>query len=91
MNPIDWWPPAVGDKLRHVTLHGGGDYGVKNVDALLHVLAVFDHVGEVRIVTAEWFPTRKRWNYEVFNERQANFGTIFRDGDPNPYTPKDIK
>jgi hypothetical protein len=82
----EWWPPKVGDKLRHQTLHGDGQTGgVKHVDALLHVLSVFpDQDGETRIVTAEWYPTKRRWNYEVWWWYQAAIGTIFRDGTEKP-------
>lgn len=83
-DPPAWWPPKVGDKLRHGTLHGC-DGGVKRVEALLHVLSVFeDKDGEQRIVTAEWYPTRQRWNYEVFWWYQATIGTIWPDGTERP-------
>lgn len=80
-----WWPPKVGDKLRHATLHGTSDCRVKQVEALLHVRGVFDDMdGETRIVTAEWFPTKRRWNYEVFWWYQASLGTIWPDGEERP-------
>lgn len=76
-----WWPPKVGDKLRHATRHGDMTRGLKPVDALLHVVAVFtDKTNETRIVTAEWFPTRRRWNYELFWWGQAALGSIWPDG-----------
>lgn len=82
----EWWPPKVGDKLRHATLHGSNSpMGVVRVDALLHVLSVFDDMDEhKRIVTAEWFPTKRKWNYEVFTIYQAMVGTIWPDGKENP-------
>lgn len=81
-----WWPPKVGDKLRHATLHGTSNaMQVRRVDALLRVKAVFeDEDGEMRIVTSEWFPTRRRWNYEVFSSLDAKFGTIWPDGTERP-------
>ena len=83
-DPPKWWPPKVGDQLRHATLHGHHG-GVKQVAALLHVLSVFeDKDGETRIVTAEWYPTRQRWNYEVFWWYQATLGTIWPDGEERP-------
>lgn len=82
-----WWPPKVGDKLRHDTLHGNGSGGVSRVDALLHVLAVFDDMnGDKRVVAAEWFPTRQRWNYEIFTESAAQVGLIWPDGADKPET-----
>jgi len=59
--------------------------GVKHVDALLRVLAVFEDMdGAPRIVTAEWFPTRQRWNYEVFTSAHALVGTIWPDDAEKP-------
>lgn len=58
-----WWPPAVGDKLRHFTHHGAGGMKIKQVHALVHVVAVFEHEGDTLATVAEWFPTRRRWNY----------------------------
>jgi hypothetical protein len=79
--PPKWWPPKVGSKLRHATWHGAGAGRVKHVDAVLHVVSVFeDKDGEQSIVTAEWFPTKRRWHYEVFWWYQAAIGTIWRDG-----------
>src|SRR2546427_463217 len=58
-----WWPPKVGAMLRHSTWHAAGGDRVKPVNALLYVLAVFeDKNGEKRIVTAERFPSKRRWN-----------------------------
>jgi hypothetical protein len=80
-----WWPPKVGDKLRHATWHGAGAGQVIDVEALLHVLSVFeDKDGEQRIVTAEWYPSKRRWNYEVFWWYQAAVGTIWPDGTRRP-------
>jgi hypothetical protein len=83
-----WWPPKVGALLRHVTHHGAGAGRTKRVDALLHVVSVFvDKDGEQRIVTAEWFPTKRSWNYEVFWWYQAAIGLIWRDGTEKPQYP----
>lgn len=83
-----WWPPKVGTKLRHGTWHGAGGARVKHVDALLHVVSVFtDKDGGRSIVTAEWFPTKRRWNYEVFWWYQAAIGLIWRDGTKKPECP----
>ena len=83
-----WWPPKVGTKLRHATHHGAGAGRVKRVDALLHVVAVFvDKDGEKQIVTAEWFPTRRRWSYEVMPWYAAAAGRIWLDGTKKPEIP----
>lgn len=84
---VAWWPSKVGDRLRHATTHGtGGSDGtsIKRVEALLHVLAVFNHEDQTRIVTAEWFPTKKRWSYAIWDEIDAFYGTIWPDGQPRP-------
>jgi len=79
-----WWPPKAGAALRHGTHHGAGGR-IKRVDALLHVLAVFvDKDGERRIVTAEWFPTKRRWNYTVMSAFDAVSGLIWPDGKEQP-------
>jgi predicted FMN-binding regulatory protein PaiB len=84
---MSWWPPKAGDLLRHATAHGAGAGRVKHVEALLHVLAVFDHQGATRIVTAEWFPTKRRWNYTVRGEEEGRVGLIGPDGKPRPKDP----
>ena len=63
-----WWPPKVGDKLRLIAAsHSAGPGRIKYVDGLLHVVSVFeDKDSAQRIVTAEWFPSKQHWNYEVF-------------------------
>lgn len=83
-----WWPPKVGTTLRHATRHGAGGGRVKQVDALLHVVSVFkDKDGEQRIVTAEWFPTKRRWSYEVRTSYEAVLGSIWPDGTEKPRCP----
>lgn len=62
-----WWPPKVGDKLRHFTHHGAGGMKIKQVHALVHVVAVFEWEGETLATVAEWFPSRRRWSYSVIN------------------------
>jgi hypothetical protein len=87
-----WWPPKVGDALRHATVHGTRGSGerptrrhIKHVDALLHVLSVFeDKDGGKSIVTAEWFPTKRRWNYTVMSALDAEFGLVWPDGAEKP-------
>jgi hypothetical protein len=80
-----WWPPKVGDKLRHTASQSAGPGRIKYVDAILHVVSVFeDKDGEQRIVTAEWFPGKQRWNYEVHWWYQAALGMIWRDGTKKP-------
>ena len=80
-----WWPPKVGAKLRHATHHGAGAGRIKRVDAVLHVVSVFkDKDGEKRIVTAEWFPTKRRWNYAVFWWYEAAIGLIWPNGTKKP-------
>ena len=55
------------------------------MNALLHVVSVFeDKDGAKRIVTAEWFPSKRRSNYEVFWWYQAALGIIWPDGAEQP-------
>jgi len=86
-----WWPPKAGALLRHVSHHGAGTGRlklVKRVDALLHVVSVFvDKDGEKRIVTAEWFPAKRRWNYAVMWWYEAALGIIWPDGTEKPQCP----
>ncbi len=83
-----WWPPKVGTKLRHATHHSTGAGRLKRVDAVLHVVAVFvDKDGEQRIVTAEWFPSKRRWNYTVMWWYEATIGLIWCDGTKKPECP----
>lgn len=84
MNTPAWWPPCVGDRLRHFTLHDTQPHGVHQVEALVKVVAVFEHNHETRIVGAEWFPGRQRWSYEVFTVCAAFAGLIWPDGEPRP-------
>ena len=80
-----WWPPKVGAVLRHATHHSARAGRVKQVDARLHVLSVFiDKDGEKRIVTAEWFPTKRRWSYAVMSAFDAMSGLIWPDGAEKP-------
>ncbi len=78
---VTWWPPPIGAKLRHFTIHGGG---IGQTAALIHVVGVFEHLDEQRIVTAEWFPSKQRWNYEIFWEHSAWIGMIWQDGTESP-------
>ena len=81
----EWWPPKLGDKLRHTASHSAGPGRIKYVDAVLHVVSVFeDKDGEQRVVTAEWFPGKQRWNYEIFWWYQAALGMIWPDGTEKP-------
>lgn len=87
-----WWPPKVGAVLRHTTWHevrGRRDRSMtKMVEAPLHVVAVFkDKDGEERIVTAEWFPSKRRWNYAVMWWYEAALGMIWPDGTKKPQCP----
>ena len=80
-----WWPPKVGARLRHATHHGAGAGRLKPVRAALHVLSVFkDKDGEKRVVTAEWFPTKRRWNYTIMSVYDAEAGLIWLDGTERP-------
>lgn len=82
---MTWWPPKVGAVLRHATHHGTGAGRLKPVKAALHVLSVFkDKDGKKRIVTAEWFPTKRRWNYTVMSVYDAEAGLIWLDGTECP-------
>jgi len=85
---VTWWPPKVGDLLRHATTHGAPEGRIKRVEALLHVLTVFKHNGSTRIVTAEWFPSKRRWSYAIRDEIEALYATIWPDGKPRPEMPK---
>lgn len=77
----------MGAELRHATRHSAGPGLLKQVDALLHVLSVFeDKDGEQRIVTAEWFPTKRRWSYTVMSVFEAEVGIIWPDGAEKPCT-----
>jgi len=52
---------------------------------VLHVVSVFkDKGGDKRIVTAEWFPAKRCWNYAVFWWYEAAIGIIWRDGASKP-------
>jgi hypothetical protein len=86
IEPAAWWPPKVGDRLRKFTLHGSGGNTVRQVHALCHVLAVFDHDGETRATIAEWLPTRRRWNYETIGVIEAlpRFSKYWPDGQYPP-------
>lgn len=86
--PPKWWPPKVGSKLRHTASQSAGPGRIKYVDAVLHVVSVFrDKDDERSIVTAEWFPSKRRWNYQVWWWYQAAIGMIWRDGTPRPEEP----
>ena len=78
-----WWPPRVGDKLRHFTLHEIAGH-VTQVHALAHVVAVFEHNGETMATVAEWFPSRRRWNYETIRGWLDGRMTYWPDGQPPP-------
>lgn len=80
-----WYPPKVGDRLRYFTTVPAGPCLVKRVEALLHVLAVIEHDGETRIVTAE--RVGLRWNYQIWDEVNAAYGTIWPDEEPRPEVP----
>lgn len=67
-----WWPPKRGDRLRYPTFHAAGDDHIRNVQALLHVVAVFSHDGQTHAVTAEWLPGRRRWAYETYTKWRAD-------------------
>lgn len=43
--------------------------------------------GEHRIVTAEWFPSKRRWNYEVRWWYHAAIGLLWPDGTKKPRDP----
>lgn len=80
-----WWPPKVGDRLRRFTLHGAGGMRVKQVHALVRVVAVFEHDGEIHATVAEWFPTRRRWHYETIQGWCGPaIGEYWPDGQPPP-------
>jgi len=79
-----WWPPKPGDKLRHFTLHGDDDGGTKQVHALAHVVAVFEWNGETLATVVEWFPSRRRWNYETIRGWLEAEILYWPDGQPPP-------
>ena len=43
--------------------------------------------GEKRIVTAEWFPTKRRWSYEIMSQFNELSGRIWPDGTKKPEVP----
>jgi len=76
-----WWPPTVGSKLRHFTLHTDPETGLLvQVHALVHVVAVFEHAGESLATIAEWLPTRRRWIYETILGWLQNGESYWPDG-----------
>lgn len=79
-----WWPPKVGDKLRHFTHHGSGGNRIVQVHALVHVVAVFEHDGDTLATVAEWFPTRRRWNYSTIRGWSEGMISHWPDGDQPP-------
>jgi hypothetical protein len=79
-----WWPPKVGDKLRHATQHSAGDMRIKSVHALVHVVSVFEHDGDTLAVVAEWFPGRRRWNYEIIRGWTDATWAYWPDGSEPP-------
>lgn len=71
-----WWPPKVGDKLR---------YQMKFDDVrLLHVVSVFEHQGETRIVGGFYGKHKQWWHYEVFDRLRAEYAFIWPDGQKRP-------
>ena len=76
MSNSEWWPPVIGAKLRE---YDGPD---PEEDLLHHVVSVFKHGDEVRIVTAHWSFTRRRWLYEVADDVAAEVGRLRLDGSP---------
>jgi hypothetical protein len=70
-----WWPPDVGDRLRYAAPPGEeGD--------LWHVVAVFLAPDEdcQRVVARTWWPTKRRWHYEVLDVLKARVGLFRPDG-----------
>lgn len=65
-----WWPPAVGAKLR------GKGYEGRASDPLLTVVSKFEHEGYAAIVTAERWPEKRRWHFEVIGIAHAEGGLI---------------
>jgi len=84
--PATWWPPKPGDRLRHFTLHGAGGMTVKQVHALVHVVAVFQHNGETLATVAEWFPTRRCWSYSTITalDSYPRWSKFWPDGQDPP-------
>lgn len=79
-----WWPPQVGDRLRHATVHPTGPASAGRVEALVSVLSVFHHAGETRVVGAERLRARGRYLYEIFDRSHAEVGALWPDGQPRP-------
>lgn len=75
MADASWWPPKVGDKLRH--MDGGEIY-------LCHVVAVFDHAGETHATIGYFGKHRKRWFYETISRVQIEIPLYWRDGQEQP-------
>jgi hypothetical protein len=84
MSHDQWWPPKVGDKLRHATLHYCDEPAPRKVDALVHVVAVFEHAGATLATVAEWFPSRRRWHYETIGLAHASGLAYWPDGTAAP-------
>ncbi len=78
------WPPKAGDKIRHFTQHGDSGGWPKHVHALVHVVAVFEHDGEVLATVAEWIPSRGRWLYETIHRWLQDEPGYWPDGSQPP-------
>ncbi len=83
-----WWPPRQGDRLRHFTLQGDAATRVRQVHALVDVVAVFEHEGETLATIAEWWPTKQRWSYQTIHGRLEATTIYWPDGSPPPATHK---
>lgn len=75
----DWWPPAVGDRLR---------WAAENrTEYMCHVVAVFEHAGKHHVAVAWYGKTKQWWHYEVFGSIDAYFTKIWPDGQERPKCP----
>lgn len=80
-----WWPPKPGDLLRRFTHHGSDGMKIKQVHALVHVVAIFERDGDTLATVAEFLPSRRRWLYSTIRGWcEAQLGEYWPDGQPTP-------
>lgn len=77
-----WWPPKIGDRLRHFTLHSDLNAETKQVHALCVVVAVFRHNNRTLVTVAEHNESWNDWSYWTISESNTFMGRIWFDGPP---------
>ena len=82
-----WWPPKIGDRLREARVNWDRSYpngrGPGDVEVLLHVVSVFEHAGQTRVVVADQNPAGN-WSYNILSGTVAEAGLIWPDGELRP-------